>query len=150
MSSLSKSVPKLCNCYSCHHVVGCLCLVLLSVFVFKDEHRLNSARLCLIILTCIAEVWEPTVLQQMPPSTFSINLTIFVLILPCMIGPVCWCLSSWWQYELQSQSPSNGEFMAVLVTLSGDRRNYKVRSESPACFCYAWSAYIVVVSMNRC
>lgn len=26
------------------------------VFVFSDEHRLNSARLCLIILTCIAEV----------------------------------------------------------------------------------------------
>ena len=27
------------------------------MFVFADEHRLNSARLCLIILTCIAEVW---------------------------------------------------------------------------------------------
>lgn len=24
--------------------------------LFTDEHRLNSARLCLIILTCIAEV----------------------------------------------------------------------------------------------
>lgn len=26
--------------------------------MFSDEHRLNSARLCLIILTCIAEVIE--------------------------------------------------------------------------------------------
>lgn len=44
------------------------------IFVFPDEHRLNSARLCLIILTCIAEVWAAH------PSTSSNNLTVFDIV----------------------------------------------------------------------
>lgn len=80
-----------------------------SICVFPDEHRLNSARLCLIILTCIAEVGAATLLQHLHPPHID-----FVLTSPlCMIGPVRRCLSSWWQYELQSQSPQNGEFLVV-------------------------------------
>lgn len=40
----------------------------LSHFIglFPDEHRLNSARLCLIILTCIAEVGRKTAATFVP------------------------------------------------------------------------------------
>lgn len=65
-------------------------LVKSRICVFPDEHRLNSARLCLIILTCIAEVGAATLLQHL-----HLPQVVFVLTSPlCVIGPVRRCLSS--------------------------------------------------------
>uniref|UniRef100_A0A6Q2YLP7 Armadillo-like helical domain-containing protein n=1 Tax=Esox lucius TaxID=8010 RepID=A0A6Q2YLP7_ESOLU len=58
----------------------------------KDEHRLNSARLCLIILTCIAEDQYADAFLHDDNMNFRVNLHRMVSAwLPCVCVCVCVC-----------------------------------------------------------
>lgn len=89
---------------------------------FSDEHRLNSARLCLIILTCIAEVrCRISPIYSLGPGGFQVYFGHFIRTwkLCFLAGSVCWCFPARWQRELQSQSPQNGESVFECVTQGG-------------------------------
>lgn len=71
----------------------------------SDEHRLNSARLCLIILTCIAEVRRR---QRVSRRTIG-AVFIHASNLCFLPGSVRRCFPARRQHELQSQPPQNGQ-----------------------------------------
>lgn len=78
------SCVLLCSSHSYHYLFQSY--YLRGFCVFTDEHRLNSARLCLIILTCIAEVHATLQCCKfcVRPHQLSDCSVLF-----CATGPVC-------------------------------------------------------------